>query len=674
MGRLLHSLKQPSLLTKFAIASAVPVIVLAWGLSQLIENRIERRTLQSATDAAQLVATLGIKPSITELDLAQGLNYDELERIDERLQAALLDTKVARIKIWNRDGRIVYSEDENLIGKRFEIEGDLHEALEGEVAAEVSRLDDGEDMSEREHGTLFEVYIPIKFSESGPVAGAFEIYFPYAPIEEAINDDVRILQLWMLLGLAVLYLVLYRIVARASGQLREQATELRRRADENEFLALHDALTELPNRRLLHDRLEQAIKTAERDGSLAAVMFMDLDRFKEINDTLGHHNGDLLLKELARRMKGALRGHDSIARLGGDEFAILVTGISNRDAVYEVAERIQGSLDQSFELEGLVLAVSASIGISIYPDHGRDAADLMQRADVAMYVAKQSHSPYEVYDPATDGYSPGRLALIGEFRRAIDTGELSLHYQPKIEMSNGRVTGVEALARWQHPERGMIPPDEFVSLAEHTGLIKALSAHVLDKALSQQKQWAATGLDVDVAVNLSVKNLLDEALPDDVADLLSKWSVPASSLTLEITESSIMADPPRTAEVLSRLSRMGVTISVDDFGTGYSSLSYLKQLPVSEIKIDRSFVKDMITDDNDCVIVRSTIDLGRNLGLKVVAEGVESGTTCGALADLGCDVGQGYFFGKPMPAQEMTAWLMERRFSVEPDPLTAQGI
>ncbi|MGH2786347.1 MAG: putative bifunctional diguanylate cyclase/phosphodiesterase [Actinomycetota bacterium] len=673
MATLLRSIT-PSLLMKFAIASAMPIIVLAFGLSQLIENRIEERTLESAADATQLVATLGIQPHITELDLAEGLNPDELERIDERLRAGLLGKKVVRIKIWNKDGRIVYSEDESLIGKRFPVESDLGEALEGELEAEVSELDGVEEASERGLGRLFEVYVPLRFYEGGEVAGAFEMYLPYAPIEEAINRDVRRLQLWMLLGLTILYLVLYRIVAGASKQLREQADELRRRADENEFLALHDALTELPNRRLLHDRLNQAIKTAERDESLVAVMLMDLDRFKEINDTLGHHNGDLILKDLSRRLKSVLRGHDSIARLGGDEFAILVANITHREVIADVAGRIQSSLDESFELEGLDLAVSASIGISIYPDHGRDAFDLMQRADVAMYVAKQSHSPCAVYDPATDGYSPGRLALIGEFRRAIDSSELALHYQPKIELGSGRVTGVEALARWEHSERGMVPPDEFVSLAEHTGLIKALSAHVLDMAISQQKQWSTAGLDVDVAVNLSVKNLLDDSLPDDVANLLAKWSVPASMLTLEITESSIMADPPRTAEVLMRLSRMGVTISVDDFGTGYSSLSYLKQLPVSEIKIDRSFVKDMDSDENDSVIVRSTIDLGRNLGLKVVAEGVEDALTCGTLADLGCDVGQGYFIGRPMPPDSMTAWLIERKHRLEQNPLTAPGV
>ncbi|MGI8707596.1 MAG: putative bifunctional diguanylate cyclase/phosphodiesterase [Actinomycetota bacterium] len=528
----------------------------------------------------------------------------------------------------------------------------------------MSDLEEDEEASERSFGRLLEVYVPIYFSPSEEPAGAFEIYLPYEPIAASINEDVMQLRLWMLGGLALLYVILYRIVARVSSKLREQANELTLRAHENEFLAFHDTLTELPNRRLFRDRLQQAILGAQRDGSWLAVMILDVDRFKEINDTLGHHNGDVLLKTVARRLHKVLRQEDSIARLGGDEFAILLPRVTDRQAVMEVARRVHNEFDQLFEIQDLSLDVSGSSGIAIYPEHGSEADDLIQRADVAMYVAKESHAGFGIYDPAQDRHTPGRLLLVGELRQAIDNDGLELHYQPKIGLDTGRVVGVEALVRWQHPERGIVGPDEFIGLAEHTGLIKSLTARVLDMALRQQRAWIDAGLQVSVSVNPSVRNLMDSRLPEQVAQL-AKWRVPASQLTLEITESSIMADPVRTKQILDSISNQGVSLSVDDFGIGHSSLSYLKQLPVSEIKIDRSFVMDMQNNGNDAVIVRSTVDLGRNLGMRIVAEGVEDAPIYGTLSDLGCDVAQGYFISRPLPGIAMTQWLTERRSQAE---------
>ncbi|MDQ5814691.1 MAG: bifunctional diguanylate cyclase/phosphodiesterase, partial [Actinomycetota bacterium] len=645
------------LLAVFAIAGAIPMVVLAAILARQIETRVTEENLRSATEAAELIASLGIQPLLKKSDLGAGLTESELARLDDRLRAGLLGKEFARIKIWNLRSEIIYSEDSSLIGERFETPPDLAEALEGHVEAEVSDLEEDEEASERSFGRLLEVYVPIYFSPSEEPAGAFEIYLPYEPIAASINEDVMQLRLWMLGGLALLYVILYRIVARASSKLREQANELTVSAHENEFLAFHDTLTELPNRRLFRDRLQQAILGAQRDGSWLALMILDVNRFKEINDTLGHHNGDVLLKTVARRLSKVLRPEDSLARLGGDEFAILLTRVADRQAVMEVARRVHNEFDQLFEIQDLSLDVSGSSGIAIYPEHGSEADDLIQRADVAMYVAKESHAGFEIYDPAQDRYTPGRLQLVGELRQAIDNDGLELHYQPKIGLDTGRVVGVEALVRWQHPERGIVGPDEFIGLAEHTGLIKSLTARVLDMALRQQRAWIDAGLQVSVSVNLSVRNLMDSRLPEQVASQLAKWRVPASQLTLEITESSIMADPVRTKQILEAISSMGVSLSVDDFGIGHSSLSYLKQLPVSEIKIDRSFVMDMQNNGNDAVIVRSTVDLGRNLGLRIVAEGVEDAPTYGTLTDLGCDVAQGYFISRPLPGIAMTQWI-----------------
>jgi diguanylate cyclase (GGDEF)-like protein len=651
---------RPSLLMKFAVASAIPMVVLAGALSELIHDRVTDRNLDSAVQAAQLVAGLGIQPQLSESDLSEGLSTGELQDMDTRIRAGLLDKKVVRIKVWNRAGTIVYSEDPTLVGKTFDVEHDLHEALEGEIEAEISELDSAEDASESEHGRLLEVYVPIRFAGGGEPAGAFEIYLPYAPLERDILHDSRSLQAWMLGGLALLYLVLFRIVVGASRRLRDQAAELEQRADENEFLALHDSLTELPNRRLFHDRVRQAVAAARRDDSLVAVMIMDLDRFKEINDTLGHHVGDDLLRQTAQRLRDVIREQDSIARLGGDEFAILVSRFYDEGALFDVVERVQDALDDPFGISDTSLDVTASIGIALYPDHGAGVDELMQRADVAMYAAKHDHSGHQVYSFEHDPYSPERLRLVGELRRAIDSDQIALCYQPKIDLRSGRVMGVEALVRWDHSELGVLTPDAFVSLAENTGLIKPLSRRVLQLALEQWRRWAKAGFDIDLAVNISVRNLLDASLAEDLRVLLDRYAVPASRLTLEITESSIMADPIRTTEILKTLSDMGILISVDDFGTGYSSLAYLKQLPVGEIKIDRSFISDVDEDDNAAVIVRSTIDLGRNLGLRVVAEGVETEATLELLSDLGCDVAQGYYILRPKRSAEITEWLTAR--------------
>ncbi len=423
-----------------------------------------------------------------------------------------------------------------------------------------------------------------------------------------------------------------------------------------EHQALHDALTDLPNRVLLHDRLQHAIRAAQRDRTAVALLIMDLDRFKEVNDTFGHHTGDQLLEQLGERLGSVLRGSDTIARLGGDEFAVLLPTATLADA-HQIAARLLELLEEPFSLGGLQLEIDASIGIALSPEHGTDADTLLRRADVAMYIAKRNGSGHALYNAEQDQHSPMRLALVGELRRAIDQNELSLYFQPKVSLKHGKVLCAEALVRWEHPRHGMLGPDEFVPVAEQTGLIRPLARSVLEAAVRQCNRWRQEGLDLAVAVNLSMRNLHDAEIVDTIRQLLSRWGIPPARLVIEITESSLMADAARAMEVLSRLQEMGVGISIDDFGTGYSSLAYLKRLPVDELKIDKSFVANMARDENDAAIVRSTIGLAHDLGLTVVAEGIEDQATWDLLVELGCDVGQGYYVSRPMPAATLGVWL-----------------
>jgi diguanylate cyclase (GGDEF)-like protein len=422
--------------------------------------------------------------------------------------------------------------------------------------------------------------------------------------------------------------------------------------------ALYDPLTGLPNRSLLHDRLEQAIAGAQRARRTFAVALMDLNRFKEVNDTLGHDVGDELLREVAARLRRALRAEDTVARMGGDEFVVVLHDLTEHD-VPAFCAKLLGSLGAHFTWEGQGIDVGASIGISLYPAHAIDPSSLIRLADIAMYAAKRSGKGYALYGPDQERVSLGDLSLKSELRKAIEADELCLHYQPKVSHGGQRVVGLEALVRWNHPRRGLLPPDQFIRHAEEAGLIHALTRWVVKTALAQLTALQARGHCLSMAVNLSAHCLRSDDLPAVIRELLAHSTVAAQALTLEITESAIMSNDAEVLATLDELDRMGVMISIDDFGTGYSSLAHLRRLPVDEIKIDKSFVIDMEEYDNDAVIVRSTIDLAHNLGLKVTAEGVETAEAWNVLATLGCDHFQGYHMGRPMPAEELNRWLEE---------------
>lgn len=423
-----------------------------------------------------------------------------------------------------------------------------------------------------------------------------------------------------------------------------------------EHMALYDSLTGLANRYLVQDRLQQAIFRAERDEESLAILVVDLDRFKDLNDTLGHNVGDQLLKEVGIRFQNKLRNADTIGRLGGDEFAVLLPKAGVETATL-VAEHLLQSLQFPVELESGSYVVSASIGIALYPEHGVDMQSLLRRADVAMYVAKRAKQDWFLYDPRQDEHTPRHLALMADLHGALEHGQMQLYYQPKLDLASDRIIGVEALMRWQHPGQGAIPPDLFIPALEQSGLIRRFTTWLLDEAIRQCAAWQDMGLELGMAVNLSMYNLRDSQMPVQLTMLQKMWKLPVGALMMEVTESAVMNDPHHVSEVLETLTASGIHFSIDDFGTGYSSLSHLKRLPVTELKIDRSFVKDMTRDRDDEAIVRSTIDLAHNMGLRVVAEGVESREVLERLRQLGCDEVQGYYIARPMPAQDFPAFL-----------------
>ncbi|MFE2044290.1 putative bifunctional diguanylate cyclase/phosphodiesterase [Streptomyces sp. NPDC059477] len=438
----------------------------------------------------------------------------------------------------------------------------------------------------------------------------------------------------------------------------------RARAEEQ----LRDPLTGLPNRQWLLERIWTALDDAERIGARAALMLIDLDRFRSVNDTLGHLAGDRLLLQTADRVRKALPRGAEVARLGGDEFAVLLPVADSTTSATRIARSIVAELSSPLDLDGLTLVLEASAGVAVFPDHALDAEGLLRRADVAMYQAKRDRTGVEVYESKRDSNTPDRLGLLADLRRALDAHEVRLHYQPKVRF-DGEVAGLEALVRWVHPERGKVPPDEFIAIAESSGLMPHLTEYVLDTALAQVARWRAQGLFVPVAVNVSPRDVHTPGFAGSVAARLARHGVPAGALQLEITEHVLLEDPQRAADTLAGLTGHGVKMSLDDFGTGYSSLVHLRRLPVSELKIDRSFVARLAVDTEDAEIVRCTVDLAHSLGLLVVAEGVEDDETWERLRDLGCDAVQGWLVAAAMPPEEMTAWLRARGAQREPAAL-----
>jgi len=475
-------------------------------------------------------------------------------------------------------------------------------------------------------------------------------------VESAAGSYIRAraLLLWLCSLVVLISIVVGVLVLR---RVMKQSREL-------ELKALFDDLTGLPNRSLFFDRLAQAASTYINEKKPSSIVLLDLDRFKVVNDLRGHHIGDLLLKHVAQNISATMRRSDTIARLGGDEFVLLLPGVASASAEV-IVKKLLAALCQRVNLDGFMMDVSASMGIASYPEHDIDITHLLHKADIAMYTAKRANVRYRIYTPEMEVWAAKNIELQNELRGAIEQEQLELHYQPKISHHTACITGVEALVRWNHPARGLVPPDEFIPLAEDSGLIQPLALWVLHAALQQSVKWHAAGHEFTVAVNLSTRNLLDDDLPGKLAQLLASYKARPDWLVIEITESAVMEEPAHALETLIKLSKMGIRLSLDDFGTGYSSLAYLRKLPVTEIKIDKSFVKDMELDASDTVIVRSTIALAQNLGMKVVAEGVENAPTWELLGALGCDASQGFYMSRPLTVMELDEWMKSSDWAKE---------
>jgi diguanylate cyclase (GGDEF)-like protein len=665
------------LLVRFAVISAALTIAVGLVLSQVLSAAIAQRAREQAEWTATVTLRLGVQSQLSRTDLANGFDPTRLATVEAAVRTAqselqhrssdVGDLDPVRLNIMNLAGTIVYSDDHDLIGTHSSSD-ELPEALRGHV---VSGFASSADDSSAGAGArrLLEVYVPMQFSDADAPEGVMELYLPYAPVAAEIADGVRTLTITLAISLAVFWAVMFRFMTGVARRLRRQNEDLRSSVERNRHQARHDSLTGLANRVQLRDRMEQALAASADTGELVAVLLIDLDRFKEINDSLGHSYGDALLRQVGPRLRSILREQDVVARLGGDEFAVLLPAVDGVAEARTVAERLREALHRRFDVEGVALDVEVSVGIAVSPMHGADAEELLRNADIAMYVAKEVKAGAVVFEPAEHVTAPSRLNVLGDLRRALDTdGELLLHYQPKFTLDGRHIEGLEALLRWQHPERGMVPPGEFIPVAEGTGIILRLTERVLGLALTQMRRWLDEGHPVPVAVNLSTRCLMDADLPDLVAVLLAQHRVPARLLRLEVTESAVMGDAARCLDVLQRLHDLGVHLSIDDFGTGYSSMAYLRQLPVDELKIDRSFVMGMTDTQQDAVLVRTAIDLGHNLGLTVVAEGVEGAEHVAALQELGCDIAQGFHFARPMPSEDIGPLL--DRVTILPLPVT----
>jgi diguanylate cyclase (GGDEF)-like protein len=628
-----ESVSPPRLVFRFALYTAIGLALAAAGILLFVRQHGIAQAEQSVTFHAGFVANSTLRDRLRPSDFARPLSRRRQRELDSLFRREVLVGGTLAVTLYAPGGRIAYSSDRRSTGTAPRA-SDISTEVESRAGAKV-----------------LTVFVPVR-QGAGRTPGVFALHQDYGPIASSARKAFLPVAGVLELALLGLYISFFPILRRVTRRLRGHLREI-------EHQALHDGLTGLPNRDLFHARVDEALVEARQRNAGVAVLLLDLDRFKEINDTLGHQSGDLLLQALAKRLVSLIRTTDTVARLGGDEFAIVSPGAGDGESALRLADRIRAGLEEPFVLDGLTLEIEASVGIALFPQHGEDVEALVRHADVAMYVGKKTHRP-NLYSVKDDHYSPDRLALVGELRRAVTQSELVVHYQPRVEMATGQTRSVEALVRWEHPDRGLLSPAEFLPLAEHTGLIRPVTRYVLEAALADCASWQRAGPPTGVSVNLSPRDLLDFELAEEVEGLLAKHGIEPALLELEITENTILTDPERVRAVLGRLRELGVTLAIDDFGTGFSSLGQLKRLPVDIVKIDKSFVLSMAHDENDDVIVRSTIDLGHNLGLRVVAEGVETQETWDRLAALGCDTAQGFYLSRPLPKLVLDDWLRKR--------------
>ena len=642
---------QVGLFTTFALVMLAAVVVIGLVLSLSFRSDANRRGLAEGQSEALLMAETAVGPVLNGQPLSQGLTRDETRDMNRLVATSIKSGHVLRLRLRDLHGTIVFSSegksDQDQVGT--DDEDEIEEAASGTAVARLTTLN-ADNASGPRGPAAVEVYLPLVAGLSGHRVGVLEVYLPYAPIRDDVNAGLSRLYRYLALGLGLLYLLLVAISLVVGRRLRKQV-KLTRHVGE------HDLLTDLPNRTLFQSLAESELRRAQLASEYTAIAIVDLDRFKEINDTLGHRNGDVLLKALSSVMRSHLPDSNVVARLGGNEFGF---ALSARSGLETTLEHLRQAIAAEVQIRGIPLSVESSIGYAISPVDGETLDELLPLAEIAMYTAKEHHLGVTRYSTEQNRFVASDLSLMGELRLAIDNDELTLHYQPQISLATGVVHAVEALVRWQHPTEGLIYPDRFIALAEKTDLIDKLTDWVVHQALSDSPEFRTRGSDLRISINISARNLSKPGFASRVVRELAGSGVRADRLIVEVTETALMTDPLRAARQLEELALAGVHLSIDDFGVGQTSLGYLSSLPVSELKIDRSFITDMRSDEGHAAIVQAIIDLGHNLGFRVVGEGVEDSAVLAELTAAGCDVAQGYFFARPMTVEALNEWLVQR--------------
>jgi diguanylate cyclase (GGDEF)-like protein len=627
------------LFAAYAAASLIPVVLLGAMLVRGSQREALESGLEHGRAQAAVIEEMAIAPALTGADLDHQLTAAERERLQNATDLAIFNGSVIRLRLRGFRGRVVFSDNGSTAGALPTSHRAFRAAAVGRTDVAIIQDPDGAP------GQVIRVLQPVVAKATGQSTGVLELYLPYSTIAKHVQAQMRRTYWRLAAGLSALYAVLAFIAWSTTRRLRRHATQ-------HQYEALHDALTGLPNRKWFRERAEEAVERGQR-GQRGAIVLVDLDRFKDVNDTLGHHAGDELLRVVAQRLLASLRTDDTVARLGGDEFGLILPGIPDASHALELLVRVREELAAQIMLDTVPVSVEASFGIALYPAHGTTVERLLQHADAAMYQGKRGISGIVVYEAATATVPTQSLIVQGELRRALERDELVLHYQPKVDLDTGDICGVEALVRWDHPQRGLLPPAEFLPAVEQSSLIDPLTTWVLRRALTDHATWTALGMPWPLAINVSARNLEAQAFPESVTELLGEFGVRANQLNLEITETALAADGVAAARAVAALAAQGIGIAIDDFGMGYTSLSQLRTLPIAELKIHQSFVMDLERDERGRAIVRSLIGLAAGLGCRVTAEGVEQPAAASWLAAAGCDCAQGFLFSKPLPYGEL---------------------
>ena len=634
--------RQSRSLLVYALVSLVPVLLIAGVLVHDQRGGAQERVLERGRTQARMIQALGISPALTGADL-DDLRTADFTHVIQVTQLAVFEGAVRYVEIHDAAGMVLLSRGSSTPDHTSRADSAAFStAMRGGTV--VRLVDDRTAPS----GSQIRVVQPLERDNSGRIPGVLELGLPYEDIENSVHAELERAYRSLAVGLFLLYLTQAALSWWTTRRIRRSAAE-------NEHRALHDELTALPNRRLFQRKAE-AVMAGMRDGGRpAAVVLVDLDHFKAVNDTLGHAAGDDLLCATAARLIGSLRAGDVVARLGGDEFGLILDGVGDVEVVRGLLDRVRAELARELILCDVPLSVEASFGVALVTPGLDDVMALLQRADVAMYEAKRAGSEVVVWGAELDTHSAQRLALQAELRRALERDELVLHYQPQIDLSDGQIVGVEALVRWQHPERGLLAPAAFLDAVEHSALINPFTSWVLERAVRDCAGWRAAGLDWAVSVNVSVRNLVGNGLALQVADLLAVTGVPASKLCIEVTETALAADQATLAAAVGTLADLGVDISIDDFGTGFTTFAMLRSLRINEIKVDRAFVDGVLHRDEDRAIVAAVVGLAGGIGCRVVAEGVENAEVGEWLRLQGCTRAQGFHYSRPQPWPELCA-------------------